>query len=57
MLVAVDPLLHRIEAVPEHGCYSVTFLLDGNHERSVIMKVTDRAMPTRSPRWSFPRRT
>ena len=39
MLVAVDPLLHRIEAMPERGCYSVSFLLDGNHERSVVMKV------------------
>jgi len=33
--------LHRIEALPEHGCYSVTFLLDGNNERSVVMKVTN----------------
>jgi hypothetical protein len=41
MLDAVDPLLHRIEALPEHGCYSVTFLLDGNNERSVVMKVTN----------------
>jgi hypothetical protein len=40
MLIAVDPLLQRIEAVPEPDCYSVTFLLDGAHERSVIMKVT-----------------
>jgi hypothetical protein len=43
MLVAVDPLLQRIEAVPEHGCYSVTFKLPGDRERSVIMKVTDPA--------------
>lgn len=41
MLLAVDPLLHRIEAVPEPNCYSVTVLLDGNRERSMIMKVTD----------------
>jgi hypothetical protein len=40
MLFAVDPLLHRIEALPEHGCYSVTFLIDASHERSVVMKVT-----------------
>jgi hypothetical protein len=39
MLVAVDPLLHRIEAMPEHGCYSVSFWLDGDNERSVVMKV------------------
>jgi len=42
MLDAVDPLLHRIEALPEHGCYSVTFLLDGNNERSVVMKVANK---------------
>ncbi len=41
MLIAVDPLLQRIEALPEHGCYSVTFVLAGNHERSVVMKVID----------------
>jgi hypothetical protein len=41
MLVAVEPLLHRIDALPEHGCYSVTFLLDGAHERSIVMKVVD----------------
>jgi hypothetical protein len=40
MLFAVDPLLHRIDALPEHGCYSVTFLIDASHERSVVMKVT-----------------
>lgn len=39
MLVAVDPLLHCIQAMPEHGCYSVSFLLDGDNERSVVMKV------------------
>jgi hypothetical protein len=39
MLIAVDPLLQRIDALPEPGCYSVTFLLAGNHERSVVMKV------------------
>ena len=39
MLIAVDPLLQRIEALPEHGCYSVTFVLSGNQERSVVMKV------------------
>jgi hypothetical protein len=40
MLDAVDPLLQRIEAVPEPSCYNVTFVLDRNHERSVIMKVS-----------------
>jgi hypothetical protein len=39
MLIAVDPLLQRIDALPEPGCYSVTFTLAGNHERSVVMKV------------------
>jgi hypothetical protein len=43
MLDAVDPLLQRIEAVPEPSCYNVTFVLDRNHERSVIMKVSPDA--------------
>jgi hypothetical protein len=41
MLPSVDPLLHRIEALPEQGCYSVGFLVDAVHERSVVMKVVD----------------
>ncbi len=46
MLIAVDPLLQRIDALPEPGCYSVTFLLAGNHERSVVMKVPRAADAT-----------
>jgi hypothetical protein len=59
MLFAVDPLLRRIEALPEHGCYSVTFLLGASQERSVVMKVagddiTDVVAPEANmlPGWS-----
>jgi hypothetical protein len=41
MLVSVDLLLHRIEAVPEPRCYTVSLLLDATTERSVVMRVTD----------------
>jgi hypothetical protein len=41
MLIAVDPLLHRLEALPEQGCYSVSFLLETGQERCVVMKVSD----------------
>jgi hypothetical protein len=49
MLIAVDPLLFRIEAVPEPDCYSVTFRVDGTRERSVIMKVTGTSDPEVDP--------
>lgn len=39
MLVSVDPLLHRMEALPEAGCYAAYFILDGGTERSVVMKM------------------
>jgi hypothetical protein len=37
----VDPLLNRIEALAEEGCYSLTFQVDGGQERNVVMRLRD----------------
>ena len=34
----MDPLLSRIEALPQDGCYSVRFLMDDGQERSIVMR-------------------
>jgi hypothetical protein len=41
MLYRVNPLLHRVEALPEEGCYAASFLLSNGQERSMVMRVTD----------------
>lgn len=35
----VDPLLRRIEALDEPGCYSVTFTLDTGADRAVVIRM------------------
>jgi hypothetical protein len=35
----VDPLLSKIEALAEPGCYSVTFALDTGEDRSVVVRM------------------
>ena len=35
----VDPLLQRIEALPREGQYAVTVLLEGGHERTIVVDV------------------
>jgi hypothetical protein len=42
MLVGVDPLLHRIESLPEHGSYTATFVLSDGAECSIVMRATER---------------
>jgi hypothetical protein len=37
----MEPLLNRIEAMAEAGCYSVAFQLDAGAERSVILRFRD----------------
>jgi hypothetical protein len=39
MLADVDPRLHKIEALAEPGCYSLTLQLDGGEERAVVARV------------------
>ena len=39
MLADVDPRLHKIEALAEPGCYSLTFQLDGGDERVVVARM------------------
>lgn len=39
MLIRVDPLLSKIEALTEPGCYSLTFTLDGGEQRAVVLRV------------------
>ncbi len=41
MLDAVDPLLHRIEAMAEQGCYVAAFVIAGGQERSIVLRVVD----------------
>jgi hypothetical protein len=41
MLCPVDPLLHRIEALPRRGAYAVTFVLPDGQERTVVTVTTD----------------
>jgi hypothetical protein len=35
----VDPLLSKIEALPEPGCYSLTFTLDTGEDRAVVVRM------------------
>lgn len=35
----MDPLLSRIEALDEPGCYSVTFALDTGEERALVIRM------------------
>ena len=42
MLADVDPRLHKIEALAEPGCYSLTFQLDGGDERAVVARMRGR---------------
>jgi hypothetical protein len=35
----VDPLLSKIEALSEPGCYSVTFALDTGEDRAVVIRM------------------
>jgi hypothetical protein len=35
----VDPLLSKIEALAEPGCYSLTFALDTGADRSVVVRM------------------
>ncbi|MGX7677421.1 hypothetical protein ACSMXN_00840 [Jatrophihabitans sp. DSM 45814] len=37
----MDPLLSRIEALAEDGCYSLYFLVEGGQERNVVMCLRD----------------
>src|SRR5579864_5785822 len=41
MLGGVEPMLHRIEALPRSGHYALTVVLDGGHERTVVADVHD----------------
>jgi hypothetical protein len=41
MLYGVNPLLHRVEALPATGSYAASFLLENGQERSVVMQVSD----------------
>ncbi len=36
----MDPLLHRIEALPRAGTYAVTFVMPDGQQRSVVMHAT-----------------
>lgn len=36
----MDPLLHRVEALPKRGSYAVTFVLPDGQERSVVAQST-----------------
>ena len=38
----MDPVLHRIEALPEHASYLVTFELSGGQDGSLVMRATER---------------
>jgi len=35
----VDPLLSKVEALDEPGCYSLTFALDTGQERAVVIRM------------------
>ena len=35
----MDPLLRKIEALDEPGCYSVTFTLDTGEDRAVVIRM------------------
>ena len=37
----MDPLLRRIESLPDDGAYTVTFVLQDGQERGVVVRVTD----------------
>jgi hypothetical protein len=53
MLAGVDPRLHKIEALAEPGCYSLTFQLDGD-ERAVVARIRgrDASLPVNAfPDW------
>jgi hypothetical protein len=39
MLDAVDPLLYRIEALPEHGCYLASFVLGNGQQCGLTLRV------------------
>lgn len=39
MLRGVDPLLNKIEALAELGCYSLTFAVDSGEERAVVLRI------------------
>jgi hypothetical protein len=39
MLQGMDPLLTKIEALSEPGCYSVTFTLTSGENRAVVMRM------------------
>jgi hypothetical protein len=39
MLDAVDPLLYRIEALPDHGCYLASFVLGSGQQCGLTMRV------------------
>jgi hypothetical protein len=41
MLYAVDPLLHRIDALPEQGCYAASFVIANGQERGMVVRVVD----------------
>jgi len=35
----MDPLLRKIEALSEPGCYSLTFTLESGEERAIVMRM------------------
>ncbi|MEO6503626.1 MAG: hypothetical protein ABIQ09_17160 [Jatrophihabitantaceae bacterium] len=35
----MDPLLSKVEALPEPGCYSLTFTLDTGEDRAVVVRM------------------
>lgn len=39
MLCRVDPLLQKIEALSEPGCYSLTFTLQSGDDRTIVMRM------------------
>jgi hypothetical protein len=41
MLQGVEPLLTKVEALAEAGCYTVTFALASGEERAVVARVRD----------------
>jgi len=43
MLHGVEPLLTKVEALAEAGCYTLTFALDSGEERAVVARLRDGA--------------
>jgi hypothetical protein len=43
MLHGVEPLLIKVEALAEAGCYTLTFALESGEERAVVARLRDGA--------------